>query len=139
MKSRFPQGLRRGAAMTEMALLLPLLCFLLVAGIDFARVYFALVTITHCASNGATYASLSTYDPSSPYQSIQQAALADAGNLSPTPTVSNTSGVDSAGNRYVEVTVTYPFQTLVNWPGIASETTLSRTVRMQQSPATPGS
>lgn len=139
MRIRSRQRFGRGAAMTEMALLLPLLCFLLVASIDFARVYFALVTITHCASNGAAYASLSTYDPSSPYQSIQQAALADAGSLSPTPAVSNTSGVDAAGNSYVEVTVSYPFQTIVNWPGIPSQTNLSRTVRMQQSPATPSS
>jgi TadE-like protein len=138
-RSRFDDRTPRGVAMVEMALVLPLLLMLFVAGVDFARVFFCAVTITNCAANGASYASQSVFDPKSPYTSTKAAALADAGDLSPTPNVSSASGVDPSGNSYVEVTVTYPFRTLINWPGISSLTTVSRTVRMLKSPDTPAS
>ena len=41
--------------MVEFAMLLPLFAFLLVAGIDFARVYYGQQIITNCARNGALY------------------------------------------------------------------------------------
>jgi Flp pilus assembly protein TadG len=126
---------RRGAVAAEVALLLPVLALLFVIGIDFARLFYHLATITNCARNAALHAA----DPAgSPYTTTQAAGLADASNLSPQPTVSNArTGTDAAGNPYVEVTVSYSFQMLTSYPGFASPLTLSRTVRMRVPPVVP--
>jgi Flp pilus assembly protein TadG len=126
----------RGAAAVEFALVSPLLAFLFLAGTDFARAYHASVVVNHCAFNGAAYACLSTYDSASPYASLQQAALADAGNLSPTPSVSSTTGTDSNGS-YVEVTVSHNFSTFGYLPGISNPYPIARTVRMRKNPDSP--
>ena len=120
---------RRGHAATELALLLPFLCFLCLVAVDYARMVNALVTITNCARNGALFlsnqASYSTY-----YTDVTAAATADAGSLSPTPTVGSANYTDSYGNPCVTVTVNYTFTTFVNYPGIPSTSTLSRSVSM---------
>jgi Flp pilus assembly protein TadG len=128
---------RRGAAIVELAVLLPLLAFLFVIAVDFGRVFYYSLTIENCARNGALYASDPFAASQSPYTNISQAALADAGNLQPPPTVTSTNGTDSSGNAYVEVTVSWTFTTLTNFPGVASNTNISRTVRMRVAPITP--
>ena len=89
----------------------------------------ALVTITNCARNGALFlsnqASYSTY-----YANVTAAATADAGSLSPTPTVSYANYTDSYGNSCVTVTVSYTFTTFVNYPGIPHTSTLSSSISM---------
>jgi Flp pilus assembly protein TadG len=128
---------RRAAATVELALLAPFLAFLFVAVVDYARVFYHSLTVANCARNGALYASDPVAAAESPYRSVQDAALADATNLSPTPTVTWTNGTDPSGNPYVEVTVTHAFQTVVNYPGIPQTTTITRTVRMRVSPTVP--
>jgi Flp pilus assembly protein TadG len=126
--------LRRGAAAAELALLLPLLAFLFVITVDFARVFYFSQVVENCARQGALYAS----DPKAPaanlYTSVQQAALADATNLNPQPTVTSTNGTDGAGNAYVAVTVTWPFHTITGFPGVPNNVTLSSTVQMRRAP-----
>jgi len=117
--------------------LLPFLMFLVVAGVDYARVVYYSVTVENCARNGAVYASDPVAVSQSPYATVQAAALADASNLSPPPTVTSTSGTDAAGNPYVEVTVSWTFQTITNYPGVPSTTTITRTVRAQVAQAAP--
>ncbi len=134
---RIARRWHRGAAAIEMALLLPPLAFLAVATVDFGRVFYATSTISNCARNGAFYASDPLYSSTSPYASIQQAALADAGNLTPTPTVTTASGTDTMGNAYESVTVTYQFSTIFTYPGIPSSSTISRTVQMRVAQASP--
>jgi hypothetical protein len=68
---------------------------------------------------------------------LQAAALADATNLSPQPTVTSTNGTDGSGNPYIEVTVVYPFQTISNYPGLSNPINLTRTVRMRVAPSVP--
>ncbi|HET6882987.1 MAG TPA: TadE/TadG family type IV pilus assembly protein [Pirellulales bacterium] len=119
---------RRGAAAVELAVMAPLLAFLFAVSVDFARVFYVAQTIENCARNGAMYAS----DPKAPannlYTSVQNAALANAGSLQPTPTVTSSTGTDSGGNPYVTVTVSYPFKTYLNILGVSSYT-LTRTVQ----------
>lgn len=128
---------RRGAAAIEMALLAPTLIYLAVATVDFGRVFYATATISNCARNGAFYANDPIYSATSPYSSISQAALADASNISPTPTVTSSNGTDSMGNAYVSVTVSYQFTTIMDYPGIPSTTSISRTVQMRVAATTP--
>jgi Flp pilus assembly protein TadG len=120
-----------------MALLLPILGLLLLFTIDFARLYYHYTIVTNCARNGALYGSDPTAATESPYSDITSAALADAGDLSPQPTVTSANGTDSSGNAYVQVTVTYPFTTISNYPGLSNPINLTRTVQMRVAPSTP--
>ena len=132
MRSRSP--LRRGSAAVELALLLPLLGLLFVFTVDFARLYYHYCIVTNCARNGALYLSDPTAIPESPYADVTAAALADASDLSPQPTVTWGTGTD---NSYIQVTVVYPFTTITNYPGLSNPINLTRTVQMRVAPATP--
>jgi Flp pilus assembly protein TadG len=128
------KGLRFGAAAVELALLLPFLAGLFVAGVDLARVFYYSQIVENCARNGALYLS----DPKAPaynlYASVSQAALADASGLSPQPTVTSTSGTDISGNKYVSVTVNWTFNLIAKAPGVPTSVNLSRTVQMRTAP-----
>lgn len=136
-KSRSGRSKRQGAAAVELAVLLPFLMFLFVIAVDFGRVFYFSLTIENCARNGALYGSDPVAASQSPYTSITQAALADAANLDPQPTVTSTNGVDAFGNSYLEVTVSWQFHTSTNFPGVPSPVNLARTVRMRMAPTTP--
>lgn len=123
---------RRAAVAAELAILLPVLTFLLVITVDFARLFYHYVTITNCARNGAIYASDPIGRTQSRYSGITDAALADATNLTPQPTVSSTA----TGNS-VEVTVSYPFRTITSFPGVPSTMNLRSTVRVRVAPRVP--
>jgi Flp pilus assembly protein TadG len=114
--------------------LFPFLTFLFVIAVDFARIFYFSQIIENCARQGALYAS----DPKAPannrYASVSDAALADASDLSPQPTVSSSTGTDTAGNPYVAVTVTWQFQSITNFPAVPNNVTLSRTVQMRVAP-----
>jgi Flp pilus assembly protein TadG len=135
--SRRQAPLRAGAATVEFAILLPVIAFLFLITVDYARLFYHAIIVTNCARNGALYGSDSVTASQSAYKTIEEAALADSSNLSPAPTVASTYGSDADGN-YVEVTVTYDFQTLTSYPVIPSNVRLARTVRMRVSPVVPG-
>ena len=126
---------RRGGAAAELALIGPALLFILVAGTDFARVFYCFVTITSCARNGALYGCQDTAR-STDTTGIRTAARADAGSLSSLPGVSSSTST-AGGNPYVSVTVTYTFTTLITYPGIPNTVLLSRTVQMRVVQNTP--
>jgi len=130
-------NLHPGSASVELALVLPLLALFFLIAVDFARLYYHYNIVTNCARNGALYGSDPTAAPESHYATLQDAALADASDLNPQPTVTSGNGTDSAGNPYVEVTVVYPFQTISNYPGLPNPINLSRTVRMRVASAIP--
>jgi Flp pilus assembly protein TadG len=124
-------------AAAELALLLPVLVLLFVIVVDFCRLFYSCLTITNCARNGALWASDPVAQATSKYANVTDAALADASNLSPAPTVTGpTTGTDADGNPYVEVTVTYNFQLITSYLGFNSQT-LARTVRMRVAPTVP--
>jgi Flp pilus assembly protein TadG len=125
---------RRGASAVELALLLPVLSLLFVFAVDFARLYYHYSIVTNCARNGALYLSDPTAPLESPYSDYVAAALADASNLSPQPTVTNPLSSDPS---YVKVTVTYPFSTIITYPGISNPINLTRTVWMRTAPTLP--
>ncbi|HMF11898.1 MAG TPA: TadE/TadG family type IV pilus assembly protein [Gemmataceae bacterium] len=128
---------RRAAAAVELALLLPVLTFLLVISADFARLYYHFVTITNCARNGALWLCDPVAQATSKYASVDAAARADATNLDASKlTVSSKTGIDASSNPYVEVTVIYQFPLITTYLGFGTQT-LSRTVRMRSAPITP--
>ena len=128
---------RRAVAAVELAILLPFLAVLLVVAVDWSRIFYCSVTIENCARNGALWASDPNSGYQSPYASITEAALADATNLTPHPTVASANGTDADGHAYVDCTVTYNFKTVTNLPLVGQSTTIQRTVRMYVAAATP--
>ena len=146
---------RKGAQVVEFAILLPFIAFMFVIAVDWARIFYYSIAVTNCARNGALYLSQqqSAKTMSSPYTDsgyvnlyvnaaspVTAAALADAPDLTPTPTVTSTSGSDSSG-PYVEVTVSYPFQTVTHFSVgnflVPSSTNVTRTIRMYVPPESP--
>jgi Flp pilus assembly protein TadG len=128
--------LRKGAAAVELALLLPLLCFLFVITVDFARVIYFTIIVTNCARNGAMYG-CNTPTTANDTSGIQTQSQMDASNLDLTQ-LNVSSSTDSSSNpTYVSVTVTYPFSTITNYPGVPSKMTITRTVQMRVAPLTP--
>jgi Flp pilus assembly protein TadG len=131
---------RRGAAAAEFAVLLPFLAFLFVATVDFARVFFHTITVTNCARNGALYLSDPFLAAKSPYADFKEAAKADASSLDPAlndDDITSATGTDGDGHEFVEVTVTYRFNTLVDIAGVANPIELTRTVQMRKTPKDP--
>src|SRR5262249_13952563 len=128
---------RRGVAATEMAVLLPVLGGLLVIAIDLSRIFYYSPTLNNCARNDALWRSDPDPIAKSSDPDMTAAALADAQNVQPAPTVTSNSGVDADGRNYVECTVTYNFQTVTNLPLVPSTTTLTRTIRAYVSAQVP--
>ena len=134
---------RPAAATVELAILLPFLMFLFLVAVDWGRIFYYSEILTNCAHQGAIYASDPVAASKSPYKSLQDAATADASDMSPQPTVTSVSGTDSDGNAYVEVTATWQFTTVVNFPAIAGlpaiarPINLSRTERVRVAPSSP--
>jgi Flp pilus assembly protein TadG len=130
------RGRRRAAAVVELAVLLPFLMFVFIIGVDFARVFYHCVTLVNCARNGAVYGSR---DPTHAADTagIQAAALADATNLKPAPTITVVNTTDADGHPCVQVTAAFTFRMITSYAGIPSSFDLSRTVQMRVAPAEP--
>lgn len=133
----------RGQSLAELALILPVLLILVLGAIDFGRLYFAYVSVTNAARNGAQYASFNVVQANdedcTDGKCIRLAALADTSNLlntsSTNPQVTKEPCVDGAlddqGRLCVRVRVDYTFDPLVPWPGLPSSVDMSRTVQMR--------
>ncbi len=139
---------RPGLAAVELALLLPLLAYMLMAAVDFARIFYSEMVLDGCARNGALYGQLTANDPTSAFASLQAAALADANanGLTPAPTVavgygSSAAGPFSqtnyAGSSFVQVSVTWTFDTLASYPGIPNQSQITRVCTMAIPPTFP--
>jgi len=127
---------RRAVAAAELALLLPFLIVAFVAAVDFARVFYYSLTITNCARNGAVYGSADATHALD-QTGIASAVASDASNLNSANLHVNSSTDSTTKPTYVTVTVTYPFSMITSFPGMSSQRTLSRTVRMLVVPTTP--
>jgi hypothetical protein len=115
----------------------PFLAFIFVVAVDWCRIFYFTVTVDNCARNGALNAFDNYALAKSPYTSTSAAALADATNLTPQPTVTLGKGVDEFGQPYVECTVTYTYETITNFPGVPRDTVITRTVRLYTAPQVP--
>lgn len=142
-RSNAKRQLRRGAATTELAVLLPFLAFLFVIGSDWARIFYTSMTIQNAARNAAYYASeypgvtdKMVYGYASVYDSAADDIETPLGltgmNMYYGPTSSNSYGTqisappaaptgvpdsqDSYGTNVKIITVTYPFAMVSGFP-----------------------
>jgi Flp pilus assembly protein TadG len=115
---------RRGSAILEFSLILPLLLTLTLLCVDFGRFAHYYIAVTNAARAGAAYASANVFTTST--QSLWNAQVRqavvdemtanswfDASKL----TVPSAVVTQEAGGLWrVKVDVSYPFQTLLDWP-----------------------
>lgn len=136
MRPRLSSPSRPGAVTVELAVLLPLILFLAAVGVDYARVFSRAMILETASRNACVYAS---QDPvkAADTAGIQVVAQKDLTDVSPTPTVDSTVYTGADGLTYVRVTVSMTFTTVMNFPGVPSSTTLSRSTDMRVNPTTP--
>jgi len=131
---------RRGVAKLELALILPTLMLVALGAVDFGRFAARAVAVHAGARAGAGYGIVN------PYTSTTQATW--TANLNQAVTDEMQSMFDSrfgasslvitavktndAGNAWrVRVTVSFPFQTVINWPKIPHKITITESVEMR--------
>ena len=136
---------RRGAALVEFAIVVPLIFLLCMAAGDFGRLFFHAVTVANAASTGAVYGARDNIK-SGDFAGMEQKATEDAGDL---------TGVTATGGQfcqcpdgtavdckdilvttcpgygqprgYVRTNVEQTFQVLGPYPGIPRTTLVNRT------------
>lgn len=122
---------RRGAATVELALVLPLLVTLFGVLVDYSRCYRYSLTLAACARNGALYASDPGIEGKSPYDDVIFATRAGTESFPDDLGVTTENLTDSQGNDCVRVTVTYPFETVLTYPGLPKRIELERSACMR--------
>jgi Flp pilus assembly protein TadG len=129
---------RRGAALVEYAVSLPLLVALAFGCVDFGRCLYRYIAVTNAARAGAAVASVNSFTPDT-YpaweQMVRNAVVAELEGIRdfdeeelqiPAPVVT----LDEDRLRRFKLEVSYPFETLVDWPFIPSQVRLKRSVEM---------
>jgi Flp pilus assembly protein TadG len=119
---------RRGSITVEFAILLPVLLTLMLLTVDFGRFAHTFIAVSNAARAGASIGSFNVTTPGSKplWDAAIRQAVEDelATNIwfDPADLFVATPVLIDEGNglRRVEVDVTYPFQTLINWPFLAN-------------------
>jgi hypothetical protein len=134
VRARNRHEARNGSASVELALLLPILIFFMMATVDFARIAYVQVILQNCARNGALYefnteAGLAV--PSN-WTSLASAAQADEGAVYVTATASSPA---LSANNFVTVTTTTTYSPIAlgvmrGLPSIPSNITLTQSAVM---------
>ena len=130
---------RRGAAAVEFALVLPVLFTILLGCVDFGRMGHGYIAVTNAARAGAGFGSNNSYTTAT-YPTwvarVKQAVTDEMSGLNgfdPTLlSVDVQSLPDGNGSYQSQVTVSYPFSTVTQWPGLPSTVTMTQKVVMDQ-------
>jgi Flp pilus assembly protein TadG len=126
-------GRRHGAALLEMAVVLPFLALVFVVALDFSRAFAVTQTVQNCANAGATYAAGNAQPGAATAEdAARDAAVAEGTKL--TPPLRRENVAVSTGDTSVTVTVTYDFQLIVGFPGMGRTLTVVRSVTMPLAP-----
>jgi Flp pilus assembly protein TadG len=122
-----PSAIRRdGQALTELAIVLPLLIILVLGAVDFGRLFYAFQSVESAAAAGAQFGCLNAANAGNAAM-IRSNALAQASDITNLfPTVTST-----VNGSNISVTVSATFTTLITWPGMPHTVPLQRTVNMR--------
>ena len=118
--SRRPR--RRGVSAVEFALVLPVLLTLVGGAVDFGRCFYTHIAVTNAARAGAEFAS--THPVTTVTSAWWQAAIGGivarelGDRFTETPSVDAPMPISEGTMKRISVTVTYPFETIVTWPGV---------------------
>ena len=131
--------------MVEFAIAVPVLCLLLVASADFARVFYFSIAVNNAARAGAQYGS-QTIATAGDINGMKAAATQDAPDLTSLAataqlcTCGTGSSVTSCASsyctnnptgNYVEVDTSMTFTTTISYPGVPSSIALAGKAIMQ--------
>ena len=130
---------RRGAAAVEFALVLPVLITIVLGCVDFGRFASTYIAVTNAARVGASFGSLNpvtSVTQADWEQRIHELVVAEMGDeydpeRSTDLQISPVITVEADGQKRVRVTVSYVFNTVVSWPLLPGNMTLSRAVEMR--------
>jgi Flp pilus assembly protein TadG len=126
---------RRAAAAVELAVILPVLLLIVLGCVDFGRFAYTYVAVTNSARVGAGYGSVHGFSKADypKWQAlVAQAAKNEMRDFDLSQIQVSAQYVPETTTEWTaQVDVSYPFQTLINWPGIPSQVTLSRRVAMR--------
>ena len=143
-----------GAALVELALLVPFLLLLFIGAIDFGRAYYVGLQVANAAHAGAEYASYSQSASTANIRAAAQAAAPDVGLATPTvsyscecsdgssvvsssncsaaPPACGANGTRSGTPVYMaKVTTSATYTPLMPWPGIPSTITFTKTAAVR--------
>lgn len=130
---------RSGSVATEFALCVPVLLLFTCACADFGRIAFYSQVVSNAARTGAEHGATHGFTPHTKAmweQGVRQAVISemqhipgfDVGECA----LNVTASLDSDALAIVDVDVSYPFRTVVAWPGIPSEVLLHKQLEFRQ-------
>ena len=151
MPSRFATSNERGGALVELALGLPLLALVLFGTIDFGRVFYHAMAVSHAARAGAQYGSqnlgyamddsamssvattdATAHDLSASFFTVTSSHACYCYDGSAETSLACTAGTCASQLRvYVTVTASHGFTTVASYPGIPHTLTVTRAARMR--------
>ena len=142
-----------GQSLVELALALPMLVFLLLGGLDFARSLSAQVGVLNAARVGAEAGASRATGVSQPVATNDAAVIAyaraelsrvpgvDAANATITVTATRADNTTACLNPpttatpcYITVRVRYPFRTAIAWPLLPNAIDLDRSAQFRSYP-----
>lgn len=130
---------RRGVAAVEMAIVAPVLLLFALAAVDFGRIVHHYTVVSNAARAGAEYGSMHGFTTftRSTWEASVRAAVGDemqslANLTSGDLTVEVATTVDGDGLFRCAVQASYPFRTIIDWPGLPAITQLSHRVEMRR-------
>lgn len=130
---------QRGIAAVELAVVLPLVLLFAFAVVDFGRVVHTYITLANAARCGAEYGSMHNFTAythsfweSQVRLAVQEEMEGLTGVASEDLQTTIVTTTDDDGLFRVAVDTTFPFRTVVRWPGVPSEVQLRRQVVMRQ-------
>jgi Flp pilus assembly protein TadG len=134
-----PRPAAVGAAAVEMAFVLPLVLLLTFAAIDFGRVVHAYLVVSNAARCGAEYGAMhefTTYTRPSWEAQIRSTVEDEMAGLQAFSATNlqttYATTTDTDGLFQLKVRASYPFTTIINWPGVPAQVQLSHEITMRQ-------
>ena len=134
---------RRGASAVELAIILPVFLTIIMGGIDVARFAYTQIALANAVRAGGGWAMMnkpsSLTSPPAAWQTSVRTAVSNEMSLQPgfqsgSLSVSTVPVTIEAGTPQTwrfTITATYPFQTVIAWPGMPSNLTLGQTITMR--------
>lgn len=128
-----------GGAALELAVVLPLLVLIALGCVDLGRAAYYSEVISAAARNGAEYGATHRFNSynydswaAEVYERVRRemATLPDFDETKMQMTIDNRVGDD--GRIRVRIIVDYPFDLVVNWPGLPETIQMNRRVAMRQ-------
>jgi Flp pilus assembly protein TadG len=134
-----------GAALVELALVIPILLLLVLGAVDYGRAYYIGLEVTNAAHAGAEYGSLNPADTTGMSTAANKSAP-NLSNLKVTPTygcecsdgtspipLCSSKPTTCSGNvvNWATVKISTSYALLMPWPGISSPITLSGTATVR--------